>query len=128
MAGDDPVTALYIGRHLGVGQQLKFRSYQTLHFGFAELGHLFSPQVRRGAQSLIAIKDGQLFFSYQLTWEKTRKPDPAPARWRPSSSAPLADWRAPADERLVLTGDSPCPVFCGPKKKTSDLLHAPIMP
>jgi hypothetical protein len=25
MAGDDPVTALYFGRHLGVSQQLKFR-------------------------------------------------------------------------------------------------------
>jgi len=25
------------------------------------------------AQSLIAIKDGQLFSSYQLTWEKTSR-------------------------------------------------------
>jgi hypothetical protein len=26
MAGDDPVTALHIGRHVGVSQQLKLRS------------------------------------------------------------------------------------------------------
>jgi hypothetical protein len=47
MAGDDPVTALYIGRHLGVGQQLKFRgalSVKPHAHKIVEYGHGTSRQ------------------------------------------------------------------------------------
>src|SRR5262249_26226477 len=47
MAGDDPVAALYIGRHLGVSQQLKFRgalSVKPHAHKIVEYGHGTSRQ------------------------------------------------------------------------------------
>src|SRR6516162_6182981 len=47
MAGDDPVTGLYIGRHLGVSQQLKFRgalSVKTHAHKILQYGHGISRQ------------------------------------------------------------------------------------